>query len=94
MTCAVPNPIVFVDPHVTHLDGKEILDRRLPYAMGEDGLRDLKRSRLVGSIPDDLHTMMFNIREVELQVIESKKTTPFDRVCLPGCLKPSALGDS
>ena len=53
---AVPDAVVVVHAHVGHLDGQEILDRRLPDVALEHVVADLEDVRALVAVSDGVHS--------------------------------------
>ena len=76
---AVPDTVLLLHAHVTHLHREEVVNRGLPGAHREDVVRDPERRCAIVSVADDVHSRPRDLAEVEVQVPVAKKVAPYLR---------------
>ncbi len=79
VTQSVPYPVFFINPHVAHLDGKEILQRRLPYISFKNVSRYPEWLGLLISVFYIIEAFLVDFGEIEFQVFVSQEITPHIR---------------
>ena len=93
MVDPVPDAVFILHPHMAHLHGQEIFERRLPDVPAVDIVGNAERAAFGVSVSDDIHARLTHIAEVEHAIGVAQEIAPLGRIAGLDRLPP-AIGQA